>query len=254
MTTPTFLTYRTIPPPRPHGHLLRVSRWLPLRRKAIVACDRRGLGWPHVSRRHQSISVWQHTPWWSSEVDLSLCFSPWFAVLLLYGRPFLPVCVLAAKLAYEFLWVVASFEATFETFCCSTGSGGCWAGCVTAGLDVAGGPSVLDNDEVGLVGSDGADGGSVRPDDVAGVAWEGDVADFLLCLFGGSGSKDQNVRKENEELALRALTLLLLAWANKWCTYGANKRGERRLNIHSIYKLLTKITWVPRPYTRGWAR
>lgn len=106
---------------------------------------------------------------------------------------------------------MASFEATFETFCCSTGSGGCWAGCVTAGLDVAGGPSVLDNDEVGLVGSDGADGGSVRPDDVAGVASEGDVADFLLCLSGGSGSKDQNVRKENEELALRALTLLLLA-------------------------------------------
>jgi hypothetical protein len=70
----------------------------------------------------------------------------------------------------ELLRVVAPFEATFEAFCCPTGSGGCCVDWGSAALAVAGGPSGPDNDEADLIGSDEAGGGPVGPDDVAGVA------------------------------------------------------------------------------------
>ena len=63
-----------------------------------------------------------------------------------------------------------------------------------------------------LVSSDLTDLMVVPLDRITWLAWR--EKETLLISFsflsGGSGSKDQNVRKENEELALRALTLLLL--------------------------------------------
>ena len=98
---------------------------------------------------------------------------------------------------------------TPEAFCCTTGTGGGWTGWSTGSLGAAG-PSGPDNDEAGLIRSDEAGGGPVGPDEVAGVAWEGGIDGSILCLTGGSGSKDQNVRElseSNEEFSSNSLLL-----------------------------------------------